>query len=490
MSNYSLGLFENVKVSNAWRADITDRLPDWRRTIRDIGGCWYGEGTFQGTPWEMREFFLTNLFGRVVESVGGEQTWEGFIAEMELTHNGLAFVRSVYPMANYARTIYRYIGPNLFADGSAESSTWTQVGTPSTHEFTTAWFTKGTQGVHVVTDAADEGTQIENNIAITAGRSYICRVTTEIVSGTWTLGIYENVGGTALAQRTTDVTEKEVLTCQIPESNTTSPNVYVRLTADGASAEAYFDAAVLQLAPFRKETEWFTDTDSEGEFGRIERIMIEAGMTDEQAEGRAEDVVYRSAWPRTRPPERFGVFEIDDTIEDSLIISVAGYVHTLGWKHVVTTGGNDSASNHITNLVTESEFISTGSIEDNLSFETAVKEDNPITIWDAIEEVILAGDGTGTPYEGGVYPGRTFDYGARSTTVEYNYSGGELQSVHGGYIEPWFVRPGICHMAEMPIEPAGITGRTQDDPRNVWLAEVEFVAPDGIEFVREERFDE
>jgi hypothetical protein len=438
----------------------------------------------------MREFFLSNLFGRVVESVGGEKTWEGFIAEMELTHNGLAFVRSVYPMANYARTIYRFIGPNLFTDGSAESSSWTQVGTPSTHEFTTAWFSKGTQGVHVVTDAADEGTQIESGITVTAGRSYICRVTTEIISGNWTLSVHNTTGDGVLGQRTAATTdEKEVLTCQVPESHEAT-SVYVRLTADGAAAEAYFDAAVLQLAPFRKETEWFTDTDSEAEFGRIERIMVEAGMTDAQATGRAEDVVYRSAWPRTRPPERFGVSQIDDTIEDSLTISVAGYVHTLSWLHAVTTGGNDSASNHITNLVTESEFITAGAVEDNLSFQTGVKEDNPITLWDALEEVILAGDGTGTPYAGGVYPGRTFDYGARSTSVDYIYSGGQLQSSQGGHIEPWFVRPGICHMAEMPIEPAGITGRTQDDPRNVWLAEVEFVAPDGIEFVREERFDE
>jgi hypothetical protein len=490
MAGYSLGLFDNVNNSNAWLADLTPRFPDWRRSIRDIGGCWYGEGTYRGTTAEMRNFFLTSLFGRVLESEGGVQTWEGFIAEMELTHKGLSFIRSAYPMANYSRVIYRYIGSNLFTDGSAESSTWVQVGTPSTHEFTTAWFTRGTQSVHVVTDAASEGTQIQNNITITSGRSYICRVTAQIVSGNWTLAVRNTADDAVLGQRAATTTdENEVLTAQLPDTHTAT-NVYVNLTADGAGAEAYFDAAVLQLSPFRKETEWFTDTDSEGEYGRIERVLIEAGLTDAQAEGLARDVIYRSAWPRTRPPERFGVAESGGTLEDGLTVSVAGYVHTLGWKHAVATGGNDSASKHVKSLVTESEFITVGRVEDNLSFTTLVKEDNPITLWDGLEEIILAGDGTGTPYAGGVYPGRVFDYGPRSTSVDYTFSGGQVRSAQGGAIKPWRVRPGICRMADMPVGSSGITGVEQDDPRNVWVSEVEFVAPNGIEFTREERMDE
>ena len=41
------------------------------------------------------EMAMANALAGIVESVGGETTWEGYIAEMELTHNGMTFVRSV-----------------------------------------------------------------------------------------------------------------------------------------------------------------------------------------------------------------------------------------------------------------------------------------------------------------------------------------------------------------------------------------------------------
>lgn len=492
MPQFSLHLYENVKQSNAIIANITKRLPDWNRSYRDTGGCWLGGGTFDGTAFEMRDFFLTSLFRRIEEKYGGEVTWEGLVVEMELTHKGQKFVRSIYPMANYGKVIYQFIGPNLFTDGSAESSSWVQVGTPSTHEFSTTWFTKGTQSVHVVTDAADEGTQIEAGLSITVGRSYLCRVSSEITSGTWILTIHRTTDDTVLASRTSAGTGKEVLTATIPESNDYGggDTVYIRITADASSAEAFFDAAVFQLAPFRKDTKWFTDTSSLDEYGRIERILVRAGMTDAQADGKAADIVTRNAQPRSRPPDRFTTAVRGSKEQpDSLRITFGGYAFTMAWLNAVSTGGTDDANNHISNLVSEAEFISAGVIATN-SAQAQVEEHNPITLWDAVEDVVEMGDGAGANWMGGVFPGRVFNYEPRPTTVEYHYRNGEILTAQDGFIEPWRVRPGLCKMVDMPTEPTGVTGTTQDDPRVVWLSEVQFFAADNkVQFTRE-RIDE
>lgn len=490
MNDYSLNLFENVKLNNTFIANLTDRIPDWSRSFRDVGGCWLGGGTMKGSTFELRDFFLTGLFRRIEEKYGGEVTWEGLIVELELMHKGQKFVRSILPMANYAQVIYQFIGPNLFADGSAESASWTSVGSPSTHEQSTVWFSKGTQSVHVITASSGDGTQIEAGLSIAVGRSYLCRVSSNIVSGTWTVAIHRTTDDTVLASRTSAVTGAEVLTATIPESSDYggANTVYVRVTADAGGAEAFFDAAVFQLAPFRKETRWHTDTASENDYGRIERILIKSGMTDAQADGKAADIVTRNAQPRSMPPDKFKTL-VGTKATDSLKITVAGYSHTMAWKHTVTTGGTDDANNHISNLVEEAEFISAGNIKTN-SVSTLVEEHNPITLWDAAEDVIDAGNGSGANWLGGVYPGRVFRYEDRPTNVDYHFRNGEILTVQDGYIEPWRVVPGLCKMVDMPIEAPGVTDIAQNDPRVVWLSEIRFFAADNrVEFTRE-RTDE
>jgi hypothetical protein len=480
-------MYDNVKRGNDYLADLTENLPDWASTTRGIGGYWSAGGTFRTKhPDVLRDIFLTSLFNRVVEGVGNDVTWEGFIAEMTYTHNGLTYVRSVFPMANYWRTIYQYIGDNLFSNGSAESGEWTQVGTPSTHEVSTDWFARGSQSMHVVTDAADEGTQIQTGITVTAGRSYIVRVSTSIVSGEWTLAVHQTTDDSVLASRTSvaGANEDEVLMCQIPDSHQYSDTVYVNITADDASREAYFDAAVFQLAPFRKETKWYYDADSAGEFGRIERILVEAGRTDAAAAGLAQDGKARQAWPRTRPPERFSTFKIEENVPDTLDILCLGYVHTLSWLHAVSTGGTDDFDHHISNLIGESEFITAARIRENTA-QDQVEERNPVTLWDAIEDITLAGDGAGgTPWMCGVYADRLFYYNERPTDPEYQFVGGRLVGLDGSPVAPWHARPNLCIMSEMPTEPVA-TGVTEDDPSVVWISEVEYLAPDGLNIVRE-----
>lgn len=483
MANYSLNLYSNLATDTSFIPswDLTRLWPDWKRTIRDVGGCWQGSASFRAgtSPNRLLDFFVTAPFRRVVETLGGSDTWEGFISEMTYTSpRGLVFSWSVLDMVNYARTIYSFIGDNLFSDGDAESSTWTQVGTPSTFEFTEDWFRKGTQSCHVVTDDVDEGLRIDGaTVAIVASTAYQISVSTNIVSGTWTIKVHRNDNDEVIAERVSTATGNEVLRTQLPVTNEYAGAVYVQITADAAAREIFADAATFQIAPDRRETGWQTDTISSGEFGRIEEVFLKGGMTDAAANSLSSNIVQDWAWPQVIPPQRFATFRTTDRRPAGLSVVLSGYVHTLAWKNAVSTGGTDQASDHIGNLINESEFVTPGYIQAN-TMNALVPEDESVTLWDATEEIIKSGDdSSNVSWMGGVYPGRIFEYQKRPSTVANQFDRGRLLSVHGGFFPPRYARPNLIRLPAMPILSPGVTGRIQDDPKVIWAKTVGFQAP-------------
>lgn len=481
----NLNLFDNVKQGDALIAPLGDgasgMLRNWRHSTRDVGGYWIATADWHGSRSEMLEMYLNGVFRRIVESAGGLVTWEGFAADLELTLDGQTYIRTLPACANAVRCIYQTIGDNIFTDGSAESAAWAAVGTPSTRERVTTWVTHGTYGMHVVTDAANEGVEIGSGLGVTAHVAYQCHVTLEVVSGTWTLTVYNTSGNAIITSRETIGTGKAVLLVRIGD-NSAATSVYVRLTASASGAEIYADAAVLQTAPERAETEWFTDADAIVEYGRLESILLEAALTDASAEAMARTELAEHAWPRGFPPEQFSTVETDR--EDGLSILFAGYAHTLKWRHALTTGSGNLSGLIIPGLLDEAEFVSAGVVENN-TIVYQIEDDNPLTLWEVLERATRMGDATGARYQCGVYGGRVLDYGPRPTTLSYHYRGGRLLNVHGGEVEPWAVRPGLVHLDDMPIGPGQITDDINDDPRNIWICEVEYSAPDGLQFKRE-----
>jgi hypothetical protein len=477
-----LDLFENVLNSNDHTINLTPYLSDWTRSILAIGGCWYGESPFRAKPHEMEEFFYTSLLKRVLERGGGKETWEGFIGEMALSFsNGDEIVRSVVPLANQTQVIYSKIGPNLFTNGSAESGAWTQVGTPSTHAVSTAWWRHGTQSMHVVTDAADEGTEIESNVTIVAGKNYDVRVSTKIESGVWTLYVYDTGTTDQIASRAAANDGEEVLKLQIPDTNTAT-GVDVQLLDSSGSGEIYADAAVIQLSPVRAETGVYQNASSIDAFGKKQLIMVVGGKTDVAARGLAQSELYKRAWPKTRgsqDPIIVGGIDPGQAPGISkpvgLIVSVYGYVDTMNWLYVVSTGGNANSSVHIASLVGESEFISAGSIATNTQDYLVKGVDKPLTLWEVAEDIIQAGDGS-APWTGGVYPGRVFNYAARPTTVTMFRQGRNVLSLNGDVIQPYSLRPGLVKRLDVGERPGGATGLDKDDPRVEFIREVSYSA--------------
>jgi len=484
----ALNLFDNVQSSDALIMSLGDgvsgKLRKWQRSIRgdprEVGGFWIGTADFHGSRSDMLEMYLGGMARRLVETAaGGIVTWEGLIADMDLTLDGQTYTRSLPLCANAMRCIYSSVGDNEFANGSAESALWDAVGTPSTRERVTTWATSGTYGVHIVTDDAGEGVLIEAGLTITANIVYQCYVTVDVVSGVWTLAVHNTANDQPIASAVTTDVGNDVLMVRIGEDNIVT-GVYVRLTADAAAAEIYADAAVLQTAPTRAETEWRTDVDSIAEYGRIENVLLEAAMTDAAAEGKVLTELAQRAWPRTRPPVAFSVAAGQ---EDGLSILFTGYYETLKWLYALTAWTAE-AGVQVAALVAESEFVTAGSIESNtMSYQ--IEQDEPVTIYDVLTDILHAGSTSGARYIGGVYAGRQFNYEAASTTLDYHYRGGRLLDVHGGPVEPWLARPGLARLDDAPVGPGELTGNIGDDPRNIWISEVEFIAPDTLKFKRE-----
>lgn len=478
---------------------IAPSLKTWKHTIKDVGGNWIGDGAFDPekfTPSQMREFFLTMLGTRIIVIQGGIDWWEGQIVNLEYTTRGQTFRRTLEELANRTKIIYTKIGPQLFINGDVETAAWTTVSTPSTIETTTDWFAKGTTAMHIVSDAASEGAQVEDSgtpaaITITAGRAYVISMVVEVIAGTWTLQVQDTATGDVIAQRSTGGTGREWLQCQIADDNSIT-SVRVRILSSDASEEIFADAAIFRTAPVRSETRWWEDADSINAYGRIEGVFLTGEKMDDEADGDARRELAERAWAVTLPPDRgssSGQLSIGQQQPDQLTLSALGMVWTLKWRHALTDG-EDNAASQIKALLDESQFIaSSNGIFDRTNAASAlIQSSTPITLWDGIEKAVEVGSGSGVPWTGGVYPGRVFQYEPRSPCLLYEHRNGVMRYYRGAVVDPLDFRPGYCLMSDMPQEPTPAGASAVDDPRRVWLSETAFVVSGGeahVEWSRE-----
>lgn len=108
---YSLTLKPSVvsSIGSVAPQDITDLARNWTRSTRLQGGFW--TGTFS-VPGNKRIFdaFDTWLGSHIEERSGGLVTWEGYIAEMELSTGGFVYRVSLDDMWNKVRA--NYYDPN------------------------------------------------------------------------------------------------------------------------------------------------------------------------------------------------------------------------------------------------------------------------------------------------------------------------------------------------------------------------------------------
>lgn len=485
---FGLKLYDRVRRGNAFIRDVTENLKGWQRSIRDPGGFWMGSARYEGTEEDKMHLFLNGLLYEMREADGGRATWEGVIAEMELSVGEMVWRRSIWNVANALRTIYSSIGDNLLTNGGGESGNWTAYngGAPSQY---TGWRTEGTYSIRIVAAAASRGAYIQQGVSVAARTPYDLRVTVNLISGLWLLVVARTDNGQALAEMQTATAGEEVLRLSIPDSNEYAGTVNIWIETVGGAGEIYCDAAVFQRGPIRAETGWYEDAASQAEFGRVEEMLLRAGMTVTAANNEAATRLREKAWPKSLPPDEFEA-EFAVELRRSLNVGVGlsltmmGHFGTMNFRHSLLKG-TDEATNHVNALLAGAEFVSAGVIQSN-TMQYQIEARAPVKIGDTLVEIAEAGDASGQRWSLGVFEGRRLDYMQTPQELGYRYLRGRLLDAHSGHIDPWRVRPGWVLLEDAPVGPGFPSVYASDNPRWVYANEVEFEAPDKIRFRRGE----
>lgn len=484
--NYFLSLHAPALRGNAFIRDVSLRIAKWRRSTRRLGGFWLGRGQYLGSLDEQVEMFLTLLGYEIWESASASMTWQGLITQMELTAGDLVWKRSLLDVANHVRAIYSSIGNNQLTNGGGESGVWAGYNSPTLVEQSTAWRTEGAYSIHINAGGASKGAYVQQNISITKRTPYDMRLSVKLVSGLWMLVVARTDTGQALTEMQTNEVGETVMRCSIPDINEYTGTVNIWIETIGGTGEIYCDAGVFQRGPMRAESAIYEDATSQSEFGKIETVLLKAGMTTAAANSECQTYLQEHAWPRSLAPDDLSMraaLPIGRKARDpQLLVVASGYWSTLNFRHSPITG-TDEASDHVTALVNASEFISPGLIETNtMTFQ--IEQRAPVKVGDTLREIAEAGDAGGNKWGVGVYENRRLEYTKIPEELSYRYRDGKLWNAGGAEVEPWLVRPGWIYLDEAPIRQAFASDSVIDDPHWMYAEEVEFEAPDKVRFRR------
>jgi hypothetical protein len=478
--DYSIGLYDSIKHGNAPIDNITARVSGWRHSIRRIGGYWVASCDYTGSREMLDDFFLNNLMGEMRFSAGGTQCWQGFIGAMSYVRDGVLWVRTMSDRANKIKNIYSRIGDNLLTNGSAESGAWavaTGAGTTGIATVTqdTTWVTDGNYSCKiVVATAVIAGADIQASVTIVASKAYMARVSLNVISGSWRVSINKTATDESLASYSTAGNLGNLnADLNIPDTNIYAGTVRFRITSEASAGTIYADAAVFQTAPERAETDWKIDANSVTEFGTLERVGLKAGMSNAAANADAQTALVDSAWPRTVPPNEYSIG--GSSAVDKLSLSLFGYAFTLKWRYS-TVVGTAASSTLIRSMITQQpDYLAAGMIDVN---STSYYIDNraPLSLWTIASQIAIAGDTAGNRWQMGAYNGRKLNYSQITTDLTYKMRHGTLYNPGGGVYEPWLALPGWALIEDAPMTTSSITSNRTNDPRYVYIDEVEYIA--------------
>lgn len=479
---YSLSLYNSVKRGNTRITNITARAANWKRSIRRIGGYWMGSFEYKGSRDEMDDLFIDGLMREVRETSGGIVNWRGFIGDMEYTRDGIAWRKSMTDVSNSVKIVFTRIFDNLLPNGSAESGAWTVAngygGTTGAATVTqsTAWVVDGVYSCSIVSPGGIEGAAIITSVALVADTAYNFQVQLNVISGSWRIAINKTSDNSKVAATSTKSTlgVQQIVLSVAP--NTYVGNVRITITSEAAAGTIYGDAAVLQISSQPADTGWYRDTASISEYGRLDEIILEGGLSAAAASAKAATHLARYGWPRLRPPDSF----TENTSDvNRLIITCYGYIFTLNWRmnEVYGTYGMSTA---ITNLLTGMDYVSAGIIDTN-SVSYTIENRVQLPVWQILKTIATSGDASGNLWQMGVYSERKLNYSQFSSALSYRFRRGQLYNIVGGLFEPWLAQPGWMQLDDAPIVPGSITANSNDDPRRALIEEVVYSAPNGLE---------
>jgi hypothetical protein len=226
-------------------------------------------------------------------------------------------------------------------------------------------------------------------------------------------------------------------------------------------------------------TAWSENTNSSGSYGQSEYIDVVGDNYDSTSATALRDRrLTEYAFPRAQPTGGLASGGSAGRGDVALRVMVAGYVFSMNRRFRESDTAAANASAQISTLVGESEFVTAGSIAPNTLQVPISGSEIPFRLWDGIEEIVLMGDGSGNRWSGGVYS-RRFHYQQAATLVSHYWADGQLLDRGRTNVVPSLIKPDIIvQIGGAPLGPTPPGGNVWDNPRNVYIEEVEFVAPD------------
>ena len=227
-------------------------------------------------------------------------------------------------------------------------------------------------------------------------------------------------------------------------------------------------------------TAWDENTDSSDDYGESCYIDTVGDSYDATSSVALRDRhLTEYAYPRSHPSSGLAYDPDKSASGVQLRCMCAGYVFSMNRRYRESDTADANVSAQISTLVGESEFVTAGEIDTNTLQAPIKGSDIPVRLWDAIEELILMGDASGNRWMGGVFRDKAFRYEQAATTVTHYWRRGQLVSLGGVPVPAGLIRPDIIVQIDdilLGMTPPG--GNVWDKTRNVYIEEVEFVAPD------------
>lgn len=480
----SFSLFESVLHGSMQLGNITDRLKNtWKHSTRRIGGYWQATSNYAGNQLELDEMFVNGMLREIQVSAGLKRIWEGYIAGMTYTRNGITFERKLANTTNAIKTIYTRLGDNMLTNGSAESGPWT-VYHSATVTQSTVWVSNGSKSCLIVdpdgNPSAPNGARISGagyGLTIAAGVAYTVSVNLNAISGSWRISVNKSTDDTSIVFFSTGgKTGTQTVNLTIPATNTYAGTVDFRITSEAAlhaTGTIYGDGAIFTTVPISADSGWYTDMLSIAEWGRIETVLLRGSLNSDAAISEIKTLLNRSAWFRTTPTN---IAANSTAVQpDRLTITVAGYVNTIA-NLIINVFGTDTASNQVTSIMaSQSAFVSLEYAQSN-AMNYTIENRGPINVWKILDGIGTAGDLSGNRWAIGVYNDRKLRYEQADEVARYSIRGDRVYYIDGGEADPRFVTPGMFRFDDMPIGPTAPNANVNNDPRYIFIDEVEFMA--------------
>jgi hypothetical protein len=438
-------MFQKIQEGSVFDTDLTPYVRNsWSRTERAQGGFWTAEFTITNVAkWQLWQWFDTMIAKRIVEDSYGIVTWEGEITYLELTIDGNTYAQSLDKELWHNRVKVQYTYPRIEDQNQGAMAYDPDAGNSFQDEDQDFddWSTVAGDAVYMIVVTNDDATTCSGYL----GNDFTTTNANDSIH------VYRDLARSDSGW--------------LGDESGKTPSSYIVQHVLNAGAQF--------------ETDWSEDQGSSDIYGESEYIDVLPDECDSTAATASRDRrLTEHAYPKSSSNSVLAAGGQFDAEQNQLYVACSGYVFSMNRRFYEMDVMPLAISTQINTLVSASEFVTAGTIVENTMVVPIACGQIPLRIWDQVESFVQMGDTSGNRYVGGVQRGRVFDYYAAETTAAYNWQRGQLIDDLGHPVHPTLIKPDIIVRTGGPFSTNTISGNAWDSTGEMYIAEVEFIAPD------------